>query len=157
MAKTIKESRAAYTVSIDTTKPIAKPVVLKRAGRRIAALVPIAEYDQFVNWRKRQQRPRRKPVVRPRKRASKHAWITEQEKILNQEFAVYERMKPELLKTHKDKWVAIHNGELVDFDDDETLLLERVDSRFGDITMLVTQVTETLPVYHVNSPKLVRR
>jgi hypothetical protein len=31
----------------------------------------------------------------------------------------YERIKPELLKTHEGKQVTIRNGQLVDFDDDK--------------------------------------
>ena len=149
MAKILKESRAVYSVSLDKAEALTKPVVLKRAGRQVAALVPIAEYAQFVSWRK-QHRP-------SRKRATKETWLAKQERIMNREFAAFEQMKPALLQSHKDKWVAIHNGELVDSDADDKLLLERVDSKFGDITMLVTRVTETERVYHVNSPKLVRQ
>lgn len=156
MAKPLKESRATYPVSIDKTKSVTKPIILKREGHGIAALIPIAEYEQFVIWRK-QRRSRRKPSAPARKREQKDAWLVEQERILNQELGVFERMKPKLLKTHKDKWVAIHKGELVDFDDDESALAKRVYGKFGYRTILMTAVTETPRVYHVNSPKLVRR
>ena len=153
---TLKENQATYSVSLDKTQSITKPVILKREGHRIAALVPIAEYEQFVTWRKEQQRPRRKLPSTSRKREHKGTWQAEQERILKQELTAFERMKPELLKSHNGKWVAIHKGELVDFDDDEIALAKRVYAKFGYRTILMTEVTETPRVYHVNSPKLVR-
>jgi hypothetical protein len=60
------------------------------------------------------------------------------------EVAAYEAMWPELLKTHKGKWVAIHQGQLVDEDDDDHALLNRIWAKYGyDEPILVTQVLET--------------
>ena len=147
MAKKLAESRATYSVSIDPTKSIKKPIVLKRAGQRIAALVPITEYDQFLSWRKQQRSQR--------KREPQDTWFAKQEKIIRRELVVFERMKPELLKTHKDKWVAIHKGELVDFDDDESTLAKRVYGKFGYRTILMKQVTKVEEVYQVNYRRVI--
>jgi hypothetical protein len=60
------------------------------------------------------------------------------------EVAAYDALWPELLKTHKGKWVAIHQGQLVDDDDDERALHERVRAKYGyGEPVLVTQVLET--------------
>ncbi len=141
-SRTIKETSPDYTAVVEKVKSTGAPLVLEQDGQPTAVVVPYAEYEQLVALREYER---------------KKTWHNEQLVILYQEQAVYERMKPDLLRTHKNRFVAIHNGELVDSDANEELLLERVDSKFGDITILVTQVTETPRVYHVNSPELVRQ
>jgi len=148
MAKILKESRAVYSVSLDKAEALTKPVVLKRAGRQVAALVPIAEYAQFASWRK-QHRP-------SRKRATKETWLAKQERIMNREFAAFEQMKPALLQSHKGKWVAIHKSKLVDYDDDRIILSKRVREKFGDVTLLIEQVRAAPRVYIQDSPERVR-
>lgn len=70
---TLKENQAAYSVSLDKTQALARPVILKRDGQRVAALIPIVEYEQFVTWRKRQRRAlKSKAPAKPRRtRASR--------------------------------------------------------------------------------------
>jgi hypothetical protein len=46
-----------------------------------------------------------------------------------------------LLNTHEGKFVAIHNGEVVDCDDDETALLKRVLGKYKPL--YVEQVLKT--------------
>jgi hypothetical protein len=65
---TLKENRAAYSVSLDKTRTIDAPVILKRGRRRVAAIIPIVEYEQFVTWRKRQRRaPKPKGLAKSRR------------------------------------------------------------------------------------------
>jgi hypothetical protein len=60
------------------------------------------------------------------------------------EVAAYDAMWPELLKTHKDKWVAIYQGQLVDQDDNERVLRARIDARFGpEKWVYIQQVLQT--------------
>ena len=60
------------------------------------------------------------------------------------EVAAYDAMWPELLKTHKGKWVAIYHGQLVDEDDDRSTLSARVRAKYGyDEPVLITEVLET--------------
>jgi hypothetical protein len=60
------------------------------------------------------------------------------------EVAAYDALWPELLKTHKGKWVAIYQGQLVDEDDDRQALSVRIHARYGyDEPVLITQVLET--------------
>lgn len=55
------------------------------------------------------------------------------------EVAAYDAMWTELLKTHKGKWVAIYQGQLVDEDDEEHALRERVRARFGPEALVYVQ------------------
>lgn len=49
--KIIRESQTSYTVQLKSNEPFDKPFVIKRKGRRVAVVIPLAEYKQFVAWR----------------------------------------------------------------------------------------------------------
>jgi prevent-host-death family protein len=138
---TLKEDPAAYAVAVEQVQTTGEPLVIEQDGKPIAVVLPYAEYEQLVALREAER---------------KQAWQEEQQRILAQEQAAFERMKPELLKTHQGKFVAIHNGQLVDYDDNEAALAKRVYTKFGYRTILIAPVTETPRVYHINSPRLVR-
>ena len=65
----------------------------------------------------------------------------DKEKIAREQ-AAYERMHPELKRTHFGQWVAVHEGALVDADEDDVALHRRVVDCFGDTTVLITQVED---------------
>lgn len=140
MTKEIRETRVAYPFSIDETQLTEHPLILEQAGKPVAAVIPIDDYKQFAAWREREQA---------------QAWQTEQQRILERERAVFERLKPELLKTHAGKWVAIVDGELVDSDDDEDALVQRVYAKYGYRTILVEEVREMPRIYEFSSPEVV--
>ena len=157
MAKRIaRESQNSYTVKLKSDKPLAKPVIIRRKGKPIGAFVPLKDYERYVAWRKSQPRSR----VAARNRATTRktgAWVEEQKNLLARDVAAYNEMKAELVRTSKNKWVAILDGKLVDMAGDEKTLIDRVYAKFGDRTMLIRQVTATERVYHVNSPRVVRQ
>ena len=136
---TLKESPAAYAAAIEELKSTGEPLIVEQDGKPFAVVMRYAEYQELAALRENER---------------KKSWQAEQERIIMQEQAAFERMKPELLKTHKGKWVAIHNGELVDSDDDDKTLAKRVYGKFGYRTILMTQVTETPQVYTFDSPEL---
>ncbi len=143
MAKMIslKDAPAEYVTAFEQVQVTGQPQIIERDGKPFVVVIPYDEYEEFASFRQAER---------------DKTWMEEQHQILMREYAAFEQMKPELLKTRKGKFVAIHNGELVDFDDDENTLTERVYGKFGYQTILMTEVTETERVYHVNSPKLVR-
>jgi hypothetical protein len=57
------------------------------------------------------------------------------------ETAAYERMHAQLVKDHLGEHVAIHNGELVDYDRDLLALRKRIRQRFGRMPILLREVT----------------
>jgi hypothetical protein len=61
---------------------------------------------------------------------------------IGREQAAYERMHPSLKNTHFGKWVAVHEGQLVDCDDDDAALHQRVRARYGDAAILITRVED---------------
>jgi hypothetical protein len=125
---------------IDETQLTEHPLILERGGKPVAAVIPIDDYEQFVAWREHEQAK---------------AWQAEQQRILERERAAFERLKPELLKTHPGKWVAIVDGELVDSDDDEDALVQRVYAKYGYRTIFVEEVRETPRIYDFPSPEIV--
>jgi len=61
-----------------------------------------------------------------------------------EEVAAYDAMWPELLKTHKGKWVAVHGGEIVDSDSNREDLIKRVYSKFSRQTPIyIEKVVKT--------------
>jgi hypothetical protein len=69
----------------------------------------------------------------------------------------FHRLLPELLRTHRDQYVAIHEGQVVDSGPDQIEVAERAYARFGYIPILVTLVTDRpRPVIRIPSPRLLR-
>lgn len=139
---TLREAQATYSLTIETSQLTQGPVVLEYEGKPIAALISLADYQRFVQWQEREQAK---------------AWQEEQERLLHEEIAAFERIKPELLKTHKGKQVAILNGQLVDSDEDKRALAKRVYAKYGYRPILMIEVRETPRVYTIDSPEVMRR
>jgi uncharacterized protein (DUF3084 family) len=76
---------------------------------------------------------------------------------MQQEQAAYARLRDSLLITHEGQYVAIHGGEVVDADADETALLRRIDARFRDEVVHLRRVTrEPERELRIYSPRLIR-
>jgi len=74
------------------------------------------------------------------------------------EYQSFLRLLPQLLGTHHGKYVAIHNGQVVDSDTDDVALILRVQAKVGYVPMYVGLVTEARPVvriphYHEERPQ----
>lgn len=70
--------------------------------------------------------------------------VTADEAKMDREDAAYQAMHAELFEKYAGQYVAIHNGELVDVDEDEMALYMRIDERFPDEVILLKRVM-TLP------------
>jgi hypothetical protein len=60
---------------------------------------------------------------------------------LDEELEAYVKLHPELMRTHYGLWVAIHEGAVVDQDQDHVTLYRRVRQRYGRVPVLVCEVT----------------
>jgi hypothetical protein len=65
------------------------------------------------------------------------------------EYQTFLRLLPELLRTHRGQYVAIHDGHVVDADADDIALVRRVHARIGYVPIHVGLVTEQPPVVRV--------
>jgi hypothetical protein len=61
------------------------------------------------------------------------------------EYDAFRRLLPELLATHLGKYVAIHDGKVIDTGDDKLTLALRVLSKVGNVDIHVGLVTEQQP------------
>ena len=141
MAKTVslKEAQATYSLSLDKADLAQGPLILEHEGEPVAAVVPIAEYRRFQAWREREARTRLRV-----------------DEAFERERAAFERLKPELLKTYRGKFVAVVNEQVADVDTDRVKLVLRVYDRFGYRPIYVQLVEEHLPRLHLPSVWIAR-
>ena len=75
------------------------------------------------------------------------------------EYQAFKRLLPELLNTHRGKFVAIHDEQVVDTDTDDIALIRRVHAKVGYLPIHVELVTDPppppvrIPHYRVYRPK----
>lgn len=60
---------------------------------------------------------------------------------LDEELAAYSKLHPELVRTHFGAWVAVHDGAVVDQDQDRVALYRRIRQQYGRVPVLVCEVT----------------
>ena len=73
---------------------------------------------------------------------------------LTVETQAYARLHPELVRRYRNQFVAIHSGKLFDSDMDFETLFLRVQSRLGNLPVLIQQVLESaIEEWHFRSPR----
>lgn len=113
--------------------------------------------DRLLSQLERKARSENVDVQVIAQRAIQKYVLNEAEQKMEQEIAAYHRMHPFLLSEHKGAHVAVHQGELVDFDSDLAALFLRIRQRFPDEVVLIRKVyDEPEKVYVVRSPRLER-
>lgn len=65
------------------------------------------------------------------------------------EYRAFLRLLPELLATHRSKYVAVHNGQVVDCDTDDVALILRVQAKVGYVPIHVGLVTDSQPLVRI--------
>ena len=65
------------------------------------------------------------------------------------EYQAFLRLLPELLPRYRGKFVAIHDGQVVDSDTDDIALVQRVHARVGYVPIHVGLVTDQPPVARI--------
>ena len=65
------------------------------------------------------------------------------------EYRAFLQMLPGLLTTHKGRYVAVHEGRVVDADADDIALVRRVHERVGYVPIHVGLVTDRPPVVRI--------
>lgn len=80
---------------------------------------------------------------------------SESDDLFEAEKRAFEAMREQLLSQYEGLYVAIHKGQVVDYDADKLRLGLRVYQQFGYQPIYVQLVTrENLPVKRIASPKL---
>jgi hypothetical protein len=65
------------------------------------------------------------------------------------EYQAFLRLLPELLKTLRGKYVAVHDGQVVDSDADDIALIQRVHAKVGYVPIHVGLVAELQPIIRI--------
>ena len=136
----LKEAQALYDV-LDESQLAQEPVLVERDGRPIGVFVPMAEYEAFRVWRNaEQQRQRSAPA-----------------EAFRREVAAFERMKPELLRQHPGRVVAIYDGQVIEIGDENESVADvatRLYERMGYVPVYVQRVEDNPRVYKISSPRI---
>jgi hypothetical protein len=67
----------------------------------------------------------------------------------------FRKLLPDLLRLHRDQFVAIHEGQVVESGGDKLEVARRAYSRFGYVPIFVSRVTdEPIAPVRVPSPRL---
>ena len=82
---------------------------------------------------------------------------TEVDPAVEREKAAYIRLHPQLKSRYLGQYVAIYGGELVDHDEDNGALFERIDECYPDEFVWMTRVDEEpIGTIHFRSPRFAR-
>ena len=65
------------------------------------------------------------------------------------EYQAFLRLLPALLKTQRGQYVAIHDGQMVDCDADDIVLVKRVHAKVGYVPIHVGLVVESQPIVRI--------
>jgi hypothetical protein len=108
---------------------------------------PVLPSPVLEEIRRKQQALQQTAAYREAKAADEAKFRREQE--------AFRRLLPALLQTHRDQYVAIHEGQVVDSGTDKLDVADRVYARFGYIPILVTLVTDRPQVVRIPSPRVI--
>ena len=130
---TIKEVSVPYTVNAEDEAVGRDTIVIRRNGEPVAVVIPFAEYQALM------------------------AQHLPGDLGFEQARAAFQRLLPELLLTHRGEWVAIVDGQPVEFGPDFSSVIVPVRQRFGQRPVYVHEISEQARIYKISSPRLIRR
>jgi hypothetical protein len=134
---TLKEVSIPYTVSAEDEAIGRDTIVIRRNNQPIAVVLPYAEYEALL--------------LRPAVGSVGDNPTFERER------AAFRRLLPELLRTHRGEWVAIVDGQPVQFGPDFSSVIVPVRQRFGQRPVYVHEISEEPRLYTISSPRVIRR
>jgi len=134
-SKIIKETHAIYALPFDENQLADHPVVLEHQGKPVAVVIAPEEYQAYREWR------------------DADAWRRAELDKLRPGHEAFQRLLPELLRSHRDQFVAIHNGQVVGSDADNLALAQRVIARFGNEQVYIQKMCEQPRIFELPSPE----
>jgi len=139
MTKTLelKEVREICAAGVDPAQLEREPIILERDGAPVGAVIGLNDCRLYCAWKE-------------------HRALEGLSAQFLEDRAAFQRMLPELLKTHKGKRVAVYKGQVVDSAENVGDLAERVYARLGYQEIYMDEVPEEPRVYRIPSPRLAR-
>jgi len=133
--RALKEVNAPYTVNADDEAIGRQTIIIRRNDKPIAVVLPYAEYEELL---------RRPPVGSAGDNST-----------FERERAAFQRLLPELLRTHRGEWVAVVDGQPVEFSPDFSSVIVPVRRRFGQRPVYVHEISEEPRLYTISSPRVI--
>jgi hypothetical protein len=133
----LKEVTTPYTVNAEDEAIGRDTIVIRRNNQPIAVVLPYAEYEELLL----------RPAV----------GSVEGNPTFERERAAFRRLLPDLLKTHRGEWVAVVDGQPVEFGPDFSSVIVPVRHRFGQRPVYVHEISEEPHLYTILSPRVTRR
>lgn len=112
--KVIREPQALYAVLQDKEALKHGPIFIEKDGEAEAVVLSIERYRELIGA------------------AQPERWIEQQLARLQPEMNAYQQMLPELLKTHRGEWVAVHHGQIIALNPDRAEVIRLVQERHSD-------------------------
>ena len=137
MGQMLREVNAPYTVNPDDEAIGRETIIIRRNGEPVAAVVPYAEYQVLLASL---------PKLTP----------TAMDSPFEREWAAFQKLLPELLKTRRGQWVAIVDERPVQFGPDFQSVIVPVRKKFGQRPVCVQEILEQPRVHKILSPRVVR-
>lgn len=77
--------------------------------------------------------------------------------LMEKEVAAFEKLHTTLVERYLGEYVAIHQGQVIDHDNNQIALVDRVECTYPNTVVLIRQVQQQLPPpLIIRSPRLVR-
>ena len=140
---TLKEAQTLYNI-LTEAQTAQEPVLVERDGKPIGVFVPMAEYEAFRVWRNAEQQRQR----------------STSDEAFRREVAAFERMKPELLRQHPGRVVAIYDGQVIKIGDENESVADvatRLYEQMGYVPVYVQRVEDTPRIYKISGPRIARQ
>jgi PHD/YefM family antitoxin component YafN of YafNO toxin-antitoxin module len=136
-AITLKEAQTAYSLAIEVGQVSQGPIIVEYEGKPVAVIMSIEDYRQHFSF-------------------EYDAWRQEQLQRLEPNRTAFQQLLPELLKTHRDQFVALYQEKLVDADPDRVALVQRTRAQ-GYRPVYIQKVTSEPRIVELPSPEEVWR
>jgi len=122
----LKEIFVPYTVNAEDEAIGRDTLVIRRNGEPVAVVFPFAEYQALM------------------------AQPLPGDLGFEQERAAFQHLLPDLLQAHRGEWVAIVDGQPVEFGPDFSSVIAPVRQRFGQRPVYVHEISERAHIHKIS-------
>ena len=132
MPQVIREAQSPYIVAHNDEALGHETIIVQRDGEPFVAVVPYTEYQQLMALK----------AVAPLASSS-------DDPIFERNRVAFQRQLPDLLKTHRGKWVAMVDERVAVIGDSLAWVVEEVIRKLGNVRVYVQEVLGTRRVYRI--------
>ncbi len=126
-------------------------------SKEILVTIPDRVYRQAQQISQVEQRPLHNIIEEILTKAFPAVYVHPQRAKMKQEQTAFQVMKAALLQHYEEQYVAVHHGEVVDHDPDQTALALRISERYPDTAVLIKKVsTDPDKILRMRSPRFLQ-